>query len=279
MRTVSLFSGIGGLDLGAELAGAVVVLHCEQNDFRRRILAARFPGIPCHDDVRTLEPGALERAGQLPPDGRLRGADAEGGPADAGLGPDERPAADDRPRVPAGRGRDAAEDGGGTHAVATEAEPRGARPAGCSDAGAGDGGGAAAVEPEMGTDSESYLVDGADAVHGEPARGAEGAGGGLEPVGGGDASDDLPRGVRPPHRRLPLPRPLRRRQATGTRRLAAPASTGKSSESFQAALFGPASSSSRMSPASFPLARVVDAESAASFYDGIGSEAVLESCT
>jgi hypothetical protein len=57
---------------------------------------------------------------------------------------------------------------------------------------------------------------------------------------------------------------------------AAPASTGKSSGSSQGALFGPASFSSRMSPASFPLARVVDAASAESFYDGISDEAVQE---
>ena len=55
----------------------------------------------------------------------------------------------------------------------------------------------------------------------------------------------------------------------------APASTGSSSDSFEAlALFGPAQSSSKMSPASFPLAHVVDAESAESFYDGISGEAV-----
>jgi hypothetical protein len=57
----------------------------------------------------------------------------------------------------------------------------------------------------------------------------------------------------------------------------APASTGRSSDSFEAlALFGPASFSSRMSPASFPLAAVEDAESAARFYAGIESEAVQE---
>ena len=57
----------------------------------------------------------------------------------------------------------------------------------------------------------------------------------------------------------------------------APASTGRSSDSFEAlALFGPASFSSKMSPASFPLAAVEDAESAARFYAGIESEAVRE---
>jgi hypothetical protein len=56
----------------------------------------------------------------------------------------------------------------------------------------------------------------------------------------------------------------------------APASTGMSSDSFQEALFGPASFSSRMSPASFPLAAVADADSAESFYAGISAEAARE---
>jgi hypothetical protein len=61
----------------------------------------------------------------------------------------------------------------------------------------------------------------------------------------------------------------------------APASSTRSSGSsghdhYQDALFSPASSSSRMSPASFPLARVVDAETAQRFYDGISESARME---
>ena len=44
----------------------------------------------------------------------------------------------------------------------------------------------------------------------------------------------------------------------------------------RSALFGPASSSSRMSPASFPLAHVVDADTAQRFYAGISDEAMTE---
>jgi hypothetical protein len=60
--------------------------------------------------------------------------------------------------------------------------------------------------------------------------------------------------------------------------VAVPDSTGRSSESFQGALFGAdhGSSSLRTSPASYLLAHVVDAESAAAFYDGISNEVVLE---
>jgi DNA (cytosine-5)-methyltransferase 1 len=50
----SLFSGIGGFDLGLERAGMRVVWQCEQDEFCRRVLARRFPGVPCYPDVRAL---------------------------------------------------------------------------------------------------------------------------------------------------------------------------------------------------------------------------------
>jgi hypothetical protein len=56
----------------------------------------------------------------------------------------------------------------------------------------------------------------------------------------------------------------------------APASTGRSPDFYQDALFGPSSSSSRMSQDSSRLVRVRDAESAASFYGGIADEAARE---
>ena len=54
MRTLSLFSGIGGLDLGFQAAGFDVVQMCEQDPFCRAVLSERFPGVSVHDDVRTL---------------------------------------------------------------------------------------------------------------------------------------------------------------------------------------------------------------------------------
>ena len=57
MGLVSLFSGIGGIELGLRkhLPDLPLLLLCEINEDARRVLAAHFPGVPVHDDVRTLE--------------------------------------------------------------------------------------------------------------------------------------------------------------------------------------------------------------------------------
>ena len=52
MNGVSLFSGVGGLDLGAERAGVRVVAQCEADPWRRRVLKRHWPGVPCFEDVR-----------------------------------------------------------------------------------------------------------------------------------------------------------------------------------------------------------------------------------
>ena len=64
MLTVgSLFSGIGGLDLGLERAGMRVLWQCESDPYCRAVLRKHWPDIPCFEDVRAI-PNADERGRQ-----------------------------------------------------------------------------------------------------------------------------------------------------------------------------------------------------------------------
>src|ERR1035437_8752706 len=56
LSVVSLFSGVGGLDLGLEQAGHRLVAMCEAWEPARRVLRDRFPECHVADDVQTFSP-------------------------------------------------------------------------------------------------------------------------------------------------------------------------------------------------------------------------------
>ena len=54
----SLFSGVGGFDLGFERAGMKVLWQCENDKAAREVLHRHWPEVECYEDVRDVGTGA-----------------------------------------------------------------------------------------------------------------------------------------------------------------------------------------------------------------------------
>ncbi len=55
MKVGSLFSGIGGFDLGLERAGYEIAWQVEIDEYCRRVLRKHWPKVPCHADIKTID--------------------------------------------------------------------------------------------------------------------------------------------------------------------------------------------------------------------------------
>lgn len=55
LRVLSLFAGIGGIDLGLERAGMRVVAHSEIDPYASQVLAKHWPDVPNLGDVTTID--------------------------------------------------------------------------------------------------------------------------------------------------------------------------------------------------------------------------------
>lgn len=67
MRKLSLFSGIGGIDLAAHWAGMETVAFCEREPFPQKVIRKHWPGVPIYDDVKNLNREVLEHDGIIGP--------------------------------------------------------------------------------------------------------------------------------------------------------------------------------------------------------------------
>jgi len=63
MKALSLFTGIGGLDLAAQWAGIDIVAMCEIEPYAIEVLKRRFPNVKIFGDISELSRIVLEKEG------------------------------------------------------------------------------------------------------------------------------------------------------------------------------------------------------------------------
>lgn len=65
MRVLSLFSGIGGIDLSAHYARMETVAFCEKERFCQRVLEKHWPNVPIYRDIQEITKEQLELDGVI----------------------------------------------------------------------------------------------------------------------------------------------------------------------------------------------------------------------
>jgi DNA (cytosine-5)-methyltransferase 1 len=55
LQVASFFSGIGGFDLGFEMAGMTVVMQSEIDPFCRKVLKKHWPDVPLYGDITAIQ--------------------------------------------------------------------------------------------------------------------------------------------------------------------------------------------------------------------------------
>ena len=66
LRTLDLFSGIGGFSLGLQRTqGFETIAFCEIDGFCRKVLAKHWPAVPCFEDIKKLNKEELDGLGQI----------------------------------------------------------------------------------------------------------------------------------------------------------------------------------------------------------------------
>ena len=61
----SLFSGIGGFDLGLERAGHEILWQVENDPYCQKVLAKHWPDVPCHGDIHDVGKHNLEKVDMI----------------------------------------------------------------------------------------------------------------------------------------------------------------------------------------------------------------------
>jgi DNA (cytosine-5)-methyltransferase 1 len=65
MKHLSLFSGIGGIDLAAQWAGITTVAFCEKDGYCRKVLAKHWPDVYQFEDVRDITSDSIKPLGAI----------------------------------------------------------------------------------------------------------------------------------------------------------------------------------------------------------------------